>query len=615
MTDPSSIPPRAVSRLGAFGATLRRYVGVIGWIVRDGVWRYKKAAAMALAADFLGVTCQVGAIGQIVYYAQGLAKGTTIQVLGEGYAVRESVPLLILFGAGVFVALTVSGGMIYFSNTTILRVWRDYAGFCANRVFLLVAQRRSLAWTAGRIASDRDVQYLASRDARFCSFALRVMLNAAIPTLTFLVAFATLVHLNLVLSLLLGVLVVAALPFIYRASESGALSSTAFEEYGEQVRKEQASMLRGLRGVAIPAGADDRWIRASLESDANRRHLEAFCHRIIVSQRSMVVINMVLAVGLPLILVFFGYQAIRTGAEWGVVLTYVVAVRYCVTNLRTTGTMLTNLNRFYPQIRRYRDFVTALSAPSEPAPPPPASWPLEVETAGITDSMPTCEFRPGRRVHLLAPGPLNRYTLPFLADCLLSPGDDGLEAVLEHAYFASARFFWPPVSVRGFLRLGPDEDLDALPVEALLRERLRAALPADLDKPVDEAAWEKTDPGTRFELAVLAAVRSECPWVFLDAQGLSALDPHTREHLLAQLNDRFVVAVSSGETETLGCFGEDVVAVTDGRRLVGLGSVQWAEQHRSEIDRRLARARQAADVEWVEAEADMEGEEPMDVEL
>jgi len=597
-------------------AMLARYAGILGWVLKDSAWRYKGAVVTALVGDFLGVTFQVTAIGQALYYAKALSEDKTIGALGYSFEARSSVGLLVLFGVGILTALTISALMIYYSQTKILKLWRDHADFCARRVFYLVQRGQRLMRPEDETyRTQQDILRMANKDAKFCAFALRMCLHVAVPLVTFLIALGTLVYLNLGLSLILGVLVVVALPFLYKASTYGALSSTRFEEYGQRARKEFATLLRRLKGVSVPKHSDGRWVRAPLESNLNRRYHDAFAGRVVASQRSALAVNLVLGVAVAVILLFFGYRAMQSGSHWGVVLTYLVAARYCVTNLRTVSIQLTNLNRFYPHLRRYRDFVASIEAAPEPAAEMPDAWTLRAPHPVVPESRTQAPFRAGDRVHLFGPIRLNRYSVPFVLSRLLSPSLEDMDGLVAATWFVGHRYASPPVSVREFLHLAEGEGLANLDADPDLRDALMDALPEDLDRPVPEEAWQDLEEGLAYSLALLAGRRSGCRWLLLDAQGLAEVSEPRRRRLLEGLADRFVVIVSATDTERLGCFGEDLVAVTDGTALVGLGDLDWAQAHREDLAEHLQAIEVARPEAWGEETADIEEEAGLDAEM
>ena len=596
--------------------TLRRYSRILGWLFVDSVWRYKWSSVAALVSDFLGVTFQVTAIGQALYYARAFSNGETVHLWRYSFEARTSVPLLGLFSAGILLAVTISALMIYYSKAKVLRLWRDYADFCSRRILLLVHRSQNLGRPEpGTVQTHQDILQLANKDAKFCAFGLRVVLDGAIPLLTFLVALAALVYLNVVLSLILGVLVLLVLPFLYKASERGALNSAWFEEYGRRARREYVGMLKRLVGVTVPARADTRWVRAPLESDLNRRYHDAFAGRVIAAQQSLLVISIMLGVAMAMVLLFFGYDAMKTGSNWDAVLSYLVAMRYCVVNLRTVGVQLTHLNRFYPHLRRYRDFVVSTETAPGPAAEMPQAWSLRAPDAAVPESRTEAAFRTGERLHLFGPIRLNRYSVPFVLDRLLSPASEQLDDLVAATWFVGQGYGSPPVSVREFLHLAEGEGLADLGVDAAFQADLEQALPPDLDRPVPEAIWKEMDRGLAYSLALLAGRRSGCRWLLLDAQGLADVPEPRRRQLLEGLGDRFVIILSVTEMEHLGRFGEDLVALTDGTSLLGLGDLNWADAHRDDLAAHLRDIEVAQPEAWGEETADVEEEAGLDAEM
>ena len=171
----------AGNRFKGLGGIGLRYVGTLKSLFMDSVWRFKVQSVAILLSGFLGVTFQVAAIGQAIYYLRLLEKGKAISHFGYTFEPRSSLLFFVLFTAVVFISLLVSAWMIYFSRLKVNRLRRRYEEFCSKRALRSFAQGLRLSADGEAFFNDRTILQTVRRDANFCGRTVQMLLEGKMP--------------------------------------------------------------------------------------------------------------------------------------------------------------------------------------------------------------------------------------------------------------------------------------------------------------------------------------------------------------------------------------------------------------------------------------------------
>lgn len=552
------------------------------WLLWDSLRRWKGEAGAALAAGVIGVGFQVAVFGLVIYYARHFSGGEAITLLGVNRDPRSSVGLLVAGGAIIVALLSLAVACNYYSRRTIVRLGRKYEETCAKRILCLLADGGDLLSAKSR---DKDVEsyllQLARSDSRIAGRVLRKVLILIIPGTTLVVATVVLVYLEAALTTLLAALGCVFLFYQYRVSRKAAEHSLRFEKLASAVGQEYKSVVQRYRHIPW-AESGDKSVMGMFEKGPVRKQLDAYEGRLRAVEDSRLVSGMFMAVGIGVIVVVMGGAIIHQGAGWGRLLVYVVALRFAMVNVQVVFSSITTINRFYPQMRRYMMFVQSASSGDREQYPPVREHTLhapdKVEEESLEGDVVEFPARPGSVLAMVTPNGLNRYTLAGLCWDLAETAETAAYGILNGARYASTSHSSPEMSLRQVLGLSEKatwSDMKSWLPDSTLWEQARAELPSSLDKKIGPARWEKVAPELKFLLSLISARVEGCSWLFLEADGLHRLGKELSSTYLDDLTDMVTVIVHTDSLDHVGNFGEEVVAVSDGDRLLGLGSPEW----------------------------------------
>ena len=558
------------------------YYQFIKWLLLDSLRRWKVTALAVLGTGVLGVGCQVAVFGLVIYYARHFSDGDAISVLGVQYDLRSSSGLLIAGSAVIVAFLSLAAACIYYSRRTVVRLGREYEEVCAKRVLSLLARGGDLfSSKSPDKGADSYLIKLTRSDSRIAGRVLRKILILIIPGTTLAVVTVVLVYLEVGLTVLLAGLGSVFLFYQYRVSRKAAEHSLRFEKVAPAAGQEYKDLVQRFRHIPRPESSGES-VERLFEKGPVRKQLDAYEGRLRAVENSRLVSGIFMAVGIGVIVVVMGGAIIHQGAGWGRLLVYVVALRFAMVNLQVVFSSITTINRFYPQMRRYMIFVQAASRGDQERYPPVAAHTLRaphtVEEEVLEGDVAEFPAGPGSVVGMVTPQGLNRYTLAGLCWDLAETDETAAYRILNGARYASTSHSSPEMSLRRALGLSDEatwSDLRPWFPDSALWEKARAQLPRNLDKKIGAARWEKVSPELKFLLSLISARIEGCSWLFLEADGLDRLGREVASAYLDDLSDMVTVVVHTDRLERVGHFGEEVVAVSDGDRLLGLGSPEW----------------------------------------
>lgn len=347
--------------------------------------------------------------------------------------------------------------------------------------------------------------------------------------------------LNPMATIMILVLISASGYFLYRVNLAAARASEDLERLASSASSGFRRQLNTLRDSSDHTELNPEALAKQLETGAMRDHLDARDRSMIAVKTSRLVSDLTIAVIMCIILLTLGVSLIRQGTGWGLLLAFLIVVRQGLTNFRTTTQTLVSINRFYPQLRRYRDFIEA-TQPQPAMASPPAQVEVQLGGNGLEGSQESATISPGDRVLLLCASAPNRYTSGFLIDLLT-----GSDRAVWLGATRSLRF----VNVRqgtdeqesialqfGLPRGVTRQDLvDVFGKEEMPRQ-WQECLPASLDESVSSEAWQSVPRGARAAISALAAIKSEAQWILIDQEAMKFFPDEARKRLLEVLAPR-----------------------------------------------------------------------------
>jgi hypothetical protein len=566
----------------------------MSWFIPDSIWRRKGLSVFILITGFLGVAFQIKVFGLIIFYARHFSSGELIGLAGYTLDPRSSMALLCTGSFIVVMLLFLSSLCIYFSKSISVSMSREYEEFCSKRVFYMLGQSNYLYNLAknGNYA-DSYLFRLVKADSRFAGWVLRMLLSLIIPGLTLIAAIVVLLYLEAVLTLLIVCFSILFMYYQYRASKQAANHSIRYETLTPVAGLEYKALLNHLK-YQLKYNDSQDVIAQLFTRNQVKKHLDAYEGRLRAVENSRLISGIYMALILGLILLVMGTTIIQDREGWGRLLVYVVALRFAMTSLQNSFSIITSINRFYPQVRRYFLFVQSLKNQNRVKLQLLGEYKLRVDSKAGLDmlegSLMETEVKPGYRISLVTPLELNRYTMVSMAKAMLGDDERAFKGALYSMRFATKGQSCPGMSLRRVLELGPDAkwpDMRSWFPDQETFELAKEKLPKSLDKEIAPRIWDQVDPGIKFILSLISARQSDCQWILLEAKGLKSLGNEAAKFYLDLFRDRISVMVFNKNLDIVGSFDEDLVAVVDQERILGLGSTDWFASVRSLVENML----------------------------
>ena len=388
---------------------------------------------------------------------------------------------------GVLPLLLLSAWLIYFSKTKTIALMRKYEEFCAKRIFSLFGSSIKV-WKPPEQSfnNDRTIFRLVRIDSRNNSRALGIILAIAVPTIILLVSICTLFYTNIFLTCLMLVFGIASF-FQYKINIVGVRNSTRMENYVRDYGIEYNQIIQRQKNLSNPLPENEAWFENGLfASDRIKRYRDAYAGRLKVLETSHFVSNILFAIAIFMLLLIMGTRIIFKADNWSSLVIYLIALRYVLVNLRQLSRQITNINRFYPQIKRYFLFLKHTETSRENRTLDTVSYTIQAASS-TENSLKTWQLSKGSRLGLVSAVKLNRYSLEFIFDCLLGHSERESRNALESVWFMALDYGNAYSSLRGFLCLPAGYSLQHLQKdleEAALWDKFEKQLPCDLEKPI-----------------------------------------------------------------------------------------------------------------------------------
>ncbi len=553
--------------------------------------RFRRESFLILFTGFFGVSFQILTIGVVLYYAKAMEKGASINVVFYEFNVRTSVVFLLMCGLVILFSLLLAAWLTYFSRTKSLALRRKYEELCSKRIFILFGSSFKV-WTPFEqdFSCDKVISKLARRDARFCGRALWMLMDFVIPFVTFLVSIGALLYINSFLTFLIFFLIGISAIFLYKVSIMAAKNSSLMERFSKPANREYLQVIRRQKTIAVSSQEDELWLENNFfSSGAPKKFLDAYMGRLKTLEYSHLISNILFAAAVFMILLILGEKTIFEGHGWEKLIVYLLALRYMITNVKQINTKVTSINRFYPQLKRYFQFLDAtirLQKKEKGIQPPKYSLLVSANPA-MEGTLESFDIKEGNRISIISPIMLNRYTLAFLLDSMLGSSQDAVKYALGSALFVTSRYKnYPRRSLKesfGFPSYYSSSDLRKDLEQIGLWEKYKEQVSDNFESPMHTEVWKHVEPDIKFTLVMLNALQSDHQWLVIEEKGFGFLSDAARKFFLDQLSKRITVIVFNEDVTSIGLYQEDIIAVITQGKIIGLGYIDWFRKNQDII--------------------------------
>ena len=597
----------ATDRVGWGGrliGQMTRYQWFVRWFIWDLLRNYKRRALYVAAGNFLGVSGQVAAFSLAYMYARAIEKGGIIERFGYSVAPRESLAGLLLVALAATFLLVGSALLSWHARVLSNDLARRYADDCARRVLVHASGITGCAnrAQAEALRSEKLSRY-ASRDARYNGLTARLLLNGLDGILGAFAGAAALVYLDAASSSLIGLILAIAAIFYYRVSVNGANIRSVLERKARQSGRERMRLNRRVQNVAAAIPPNDKDLIDIFEHGATHLSGLAFANVRNVIVTSALITQIAAAAAILVIFVSMGVKAFAAQSGWTELIAYLVALKYFTSKLTTASRIVVSINRFYPAIREYANFVVvAKRLRHQPISRPQDEVRFVLNKEPLTGGGGPLEIRQGDRCWLALPEKPSRSQLLALVGELAMNGD-GPNRGVPSLWFVRGDV---DPSATGF------RDLFGLPHQLTVQELRKCMadlgvgdsveLPRDLDAPFTAGVNRRLGEAGVGAVALTVAMLNAAEVVVIEHDVLDILGPGIAEKALDRLGDRIVLLATAG-LEAIAAGQEAKAAVFfDGKRILGWvlsSALPLDSKLAAELSANLAGARRKADTEGV----------------
>ena len=547
------------------------YLDVLLWCVKEGFRPVPGTVIAMLGGNLAAVALQVNAVAITLMFGRALSTGSTISLPGFEGDPRESTTTVVIAGLGVFLSMLGNAGARYASRLAELRLRERFASSCWGMSLTRIAA--GTVGNVGELAPDSSaLQRIVRSDAILCSRFAALLILTLLAAAKLSLAVATLLYIDPGLTSII-LAVGAGFGFaIYALSLRSARFSVAFEDCTPAARDETKAILDRTAYSLTPAPSNSS---ITLELPARDRFLRLYSKRLRAADDSEAIGNLFLAMVLGTTVIGIGLWAAGDDQSWRHSATFIIALPYALITFRELARTGTSLNRFYPMVRRFRNFVRDIPVFEQPTDGPSRSLTISRRSAGGArgTGQPGMTLQAGDMLVVNTPHPVDRMTAGWLIASLAGTGSEAAFWSGRVA-IASSRC---PVDRASLKALGwGTTELEDLRRITLATERghvIETHFPAEDPLPI---------PGThihsvpRFLMALVAASRSPAPGlIFADARSMQELPPAGLPAIRQLVRDHILVLVVARGPLTMELPAETPAAIVGARGDVRIGDVAW----------------------------------------
>ena len=577
--------------INRFKRTLSIYTTFIRWFLHDSIWRFKFESFIILTSGILGVFFQVQVFGLIMFYAKHFSSGKIIEHWGYTFDFRSSEWLLILVSISVFISLTLAALCIYISRVKTLNLARKYGDFCSKRVLNLISSSPLFFQPSKNLyGPSKYLLKLSTTDSRFSNRVLRSMLYLIVPFLTLFVAMIILIYLEPLLTIIVIGLLCIYIISQYRISRKGATHSLSFELKSPQAVSEIRSIIDSFK-YQPNYYPDYIKINQLFLNGAVKEQMDAYEGRIKVVEYSRMLSMVNMAFTIAVIMAVMGSYIILEGVGWGRLLAYIIALRFAMTNIQKCFSLITSINRFYPQVRRYFNFIQSFgSTETKTKIVQPDDYKITAKKNLIENSEKKITLNIGDRVAIVSLMEPNRYSMATFAETLFNKNNYDLTEIAASMRFVSAKHSYSQSDLYSELNLDVKTNMESVKYwfpNEILWDKAKKSFPEFYSTTPKKNIWDSIEPEIKVIFSLISAANSDSRFILIDSESLKILDKNQISFYLDYFKDKIVFLTYTNDFCGVGINNEKSVVVIDEDGIIGIGSSSWFSNVRLSVEDRL----------------------------
>lgn len=321
-------------------------------------------------ASAFGLLSQISAFAIVFYYINHIGSGELIKIDFWNteliFEPRSSLHLLVFVSSVVLLFLVISALLIFYSRSLSIRLSRLYNEHCIHSILSNLGGANVPRYTKDQIDvfNDKYFQRMLISDARICGRVLRLVLTLAFPILALIVSFSVLVYLDVFLTCIIFAAMSLYLVIQGNISKQASHTSSVFEVHTPAASKKIIDFFNITKLTQLGFSANLNSQKDIFNFSPFKKQFDAYEARRRYVEYSRLVSGIFIAIILGLITLIMGERILANKSGWGELIIFVVALRAAMMNLQPVFNQITSINRFYPQLRRYYNFINSYPSKS-----------------------------------------------------------------------------------------------------------------------------------------------------------------------------------------------------------------------------------------------------------
>ena len=308
-----------------------------------------------------------------------------------------------------------------------------------------------------------------------------------------------------------------------------------------------------------------------------RNFLDALDNNILANERVGLLVGVIGALFIGFVIGVNSYLASLEAINIGGIIALTGGFLYLVASARTVSSLLTNLVRFYPQVRSVNDFAQPLKSP------PVAKTNIALPEALLikSDKVKLRLVKGGERVGLISPYPLSKFTLEKFLTPIITPGGN-IETLSRNLAFVSARYRYKVgETITINLNAGRVEysqnAVEIAQAMGVLAEF--EALPQGLSTQMTESVFKTLSGTARTALRLIPLMANpESRLVLIDVAAVRNLNPTTFDAVFSHMKNSMILIIMPDNDCPKNLV--ETFILTDGERVLDIGDREWLSQQK-----------------------------------
>ncbi|MFC1852891.1 hypothetical protein ACFL27_22050 [candidate division CSSED10-310 bacterium] len=566
---------------------IRTFKAAIWWIVKDGIYRFRRTIGYLLLADILALVSELAAFSLLYMYAKALESNKIILLFGYTCQVRSSEVALVVIAFSSFFLLFFTAIISYRVRAKTIDLTRQYEKFIALRLPIILSKLpHPLCSYANNMLIRKDFESSINKGVKSSTRVFYIIFNAFVPLGRLLVAVAIMFLINVTYSLLVLGIVFITLLFLLKVSIDASEQYPLNQNQDNYCSREYRNILKELIKVPHPIDQDVYNLEVATNAAHRMNFMEAILGYFVTRERAALIINLFASAVVLTIVLVIGHGVISASLSLSTFLAYIVALRYFLSNMMNMGSVMISLSKFSPYVEQIGEFVRETNNAADVIfnHEPPKLYLDAPAFAGDENSI---ILTGGSQVHVIHPGPVDRS---FAA--LIQSHTRSLTETIPTVWFISNH---DNDSLRSKLGCGLPEGIS----DQKIRQKLAKLLP-ELDDEILVTIEKVQDgvlnPGMRNSISTISQLvagdQASRSIIIMTDKDLHTIQSFLSEEVENLLSNKISLIVHKKVPSLQKWPGNRTVFISDSEKLVGWCTLDWLLQNKEVLQQQHPKHKQ-----------------------